>query len=126
MTPRDRYLAELVEAGCALRLPELTRGAWPDALYRIHDRQGVGVLALGGDALSEPQRDALLRFRFAQYLDVGLVDAELVRRERLDKEPVAPTEPATVDFVAFSSADGRLLAAACGARRTTRHHAAHA
>ena len=109
MTARDRYVAELVEAGCALRLPELTRGAWLDALYRIRDRRGVGVLALGSDALSEPQRDALLRFRFAQYLDVGFVDAELVHRERLEKEPAA-TEPAAVDFVAFRSTDGRLLA----------------
>ena len=75
MNARDRYVAELVEAGCALRLPELTRGRWPDALYRIRDRQGVGVLALGSGALSEHQRDALLRFRFAQYLDVGFLDA---------------------------------------------------
>jgi Cyclic nucleotide-binding domain len=110
MNARDRYVAELVEAGCALRLPELTRGRWPDALYRLRDRHGVGVLALGGGALSESQRDALLRFRFAQYLDVGFVDAELVHGERLDKEPAAPTEPAAVDFVAFSSTNGRLLA----------------
>lgn len=110
MNARERYVAELVEAGCALRLPELTRGRWPDALYRLRDRRGVGVLALGGGALSEHQRDALLRFRFAQYLDVGFVDPELVHRERLDKEPAPATEPAAVDFVAFSSEDGRLLA----------------
>jgi hypothetical protein len=110
MNARDRYVAELVEAGCALRLPELARGRWPDALYRIRDRRGVGVLALGGDALSECQRDALLRFRFAQYVDVGFVDPELVHRERLEREPGPAIEPAAVDFVAFSSADGRLLA----------------
>jgi Cyclic nucleotide-binding domain len=110
MTPCDRYVAELVEAGCAVRLPELTRGPWPHALYRIRERRGVGVMALGGDSLSENQRDALLRFRFAQYLDVGFVDAELVHRERLEREPVPPNEPAAVNFVAFSSDDGRILA----------------
>lgn len=110
MTARDRYIAGVVEAGCAVRLPELARGPWPAALYRVRDRQGVGVMALPGTALTERQHDALLRFRFAQYLDVGFVDTELVHLRRLVREPVGDEERAAVNFVAFSSADGRVLA----------------
>ena len=107
---RDRYVEELVEAGSSVALPELTRGPWPEAVHRVEDRHGVGVMGLPTDALTEAQREALLRFRFAQYLAVGFVDRDLVYRERLEHEPAGAKEPDTIHLVAFSSDGGRLLA----------------
>lgn len=107
---RDRYVERLIEAGSAVFLPELARGPWRDAIFRVRDRRGVGVMALPQDALTESQRRALLRFRFAQYLAVGFIDPDLAYRERLEHEPAGAGEPAAVDFVAYSSGDGRILA----------------
>jgi CRP-like cAMP-binding protein len=107
---RDRYVERLIDAGSTVFLPELARGPWRDALFRVCDRRGVGVMALPQDALTEPQLRALLRFRFAQYLAVGFVDPDLAYRERLEHEPAGAGEPAAVNFVAFSSGDGRILA----------------
>jgi hypothetical protein len=107
---RDEYVEGLIEAGSRLALPDLATGSWPDAIHRIRDRQGVGVLALPSHALPEDLNDALQRFRFAQYLAVGFIDPEVVYRERLEREPAGAPEPRTVNIVAFSPADGRLLA----------------
>ena len=107
---RDRYVEGLVQAGSASALPEFTRGSWPDAIYRVRDRRGVGVLGLPTSALTDAQRETLLRFRFAQYLAVGFVDPDVVYGERLEHEPPGPAELATVNFVAFARVDGRVLA----------------
>jgi hypothetical protein len=106
----DRYAERLVQAGSAIALPELTKGAWPHALYRVRDRHGVGVIALRGDAVTADQERALLRFRFAQYMAAGFIDPELAHRSQMDEEPLVEPEPATVNCIAFSSQDGRLLA----------------
>jgi hypothetical protein len=105
-----RYLEQLVEMGSAIALPELTRGRWPGALYRVPDRNGVAVIALPGAALAEEQERALLRFRFAQYLAAGFVDPGLAYRERMRQEPLSEPEPETVNCVAVSCRDGRVLA----------------
>jgi len=107
---RNRYVERLIDSGCDISLPELTKGGWTKALYSVRDRRGVGVMALATADLSDRQRHALLRFRFAQYLAVGFVDRDVVWRERLEQEPVSDEERDTVNFVAFSSADGRILA----------------
>jgi hypothetical protein len=107
---RDRYVEKLVETGSSVTLPELTRGRWPEAVHRVRDRHGVGVMALPTSALTEAQREALLRFRFAQYLAVGFVDRDLAYRRRLEHEPLDPAEPGAIHLVAFSSDGGRLLA----------------
>ena len=105
-----RYLERLVDEGSAVALPELTRRPPPDALYHLPDRDGVGVLAITGSALTEEQERALLRFRFAQYAAAGFVDPELAHRCRMTHEPLAKPEPDTVNCLAFSARDGRLLA----------------
>ena len=107
---QDRYVEELIETGSSLALPELTRGPWPEAVYRVRDRRGIGVIALPARALTESQCESLLRFRFAQYLAVGFVDRELVYRERLEHEPAGAAEPEAIHLVAFSSDGGRVLA----------------
>jgi hypothetical protein len=107
---RDAYVEELIEAGSSVALPELVRGSWPDAVHRVHDRRGVGVIGLPTSALTGAQRDALLRFRFAQYLAVGFVDRDVVHRDGLEREPADDAEQGTIHLIAYSSADGRLLA----------------
>jgi CRP-like cAMP-binding protein len=105
-----RYGRQVVEAGSAIALPELTRTCCPAALYRVRDRHGVGVIALPGGALTEGHERALLQFRFAQYLAAGFVDPELAHRRRMRTEPLSEPEPDTISCVAFSYRDGRVLA----------------
>ena len=88
----------------------LERGG-PKPIHRVRDRQGVSVVAVRTAALAAAERDALLRFRFAQYLDVGFVDADVAHRQRLAREPSTPGDSRSVDCMALSSRDGRLLAA---------------
>lgn len=104
------YRESLVETGSAIAMPELTRGRWPAALYRVRERNGVGVIALERAALTEDQERKLLQFRFAQYLAAGFVDSELAHRHRMDREPLSEPEPETVNCLAFSARDGRVLA----------------
>lgn len=106
----ERYSERLVDEGSRIALPELTGDGWPDALHRVRDRSDVGVIALPGAALDEHQERALLRFRFAQYLAAGFVDPELAWRRRMRHEPLANPEPETVNCIAFSPGDGRVLA----------------
>jgi Cyclic nucleotide-binding domain len=108
MTGRERYLERVVADGCSIRLPQL-RAERAGVLHR-GDRGGVGVVALRAEAVSAEERDALLRFRFAQYLAVGFVDPELARGERLVRDPGGPDAPGSVDCVAFDADDGLLLA----------------
>ena len=110
MTAAAGYLERVVEDGSALALPELTRGRPRDALYHLAGREGVGVLAIESAALTDEQQEALLRFRFAQYAAAGFIDPELAWRHRLTHEPLAEPEPATVNCVAYSARDGRMLA----------------
>jgi methyltransferase (TIGR00027 family) len=113
MNARDRYVERLVEEGSAIALPEL-RAASADALYRVLDRGGVGVVAIPEPALVERQLDALARFGFAQYMAAGFIDREVAFRERLDQMPLAAyTSPDTVHFVVFAAATGELLASMC-------------
>jgi CRP-like cAMP-binding protein len=107
---RDRYVDGLIKAGSAVALPEFTRDSWSNALYRVRDRQGVGVVVVSSSDLSERQRHALQRFEFAQYLAVGFIDRDIVFRERLEHEPSGSTERPTVHCVAFSSQNGSVLA----------------
>jgi hypothetical protein len=106
----SRYLERLVEEGSAIALPELTRGRWPGALYRLRDRNGIGAMAIPSAALDGRQERALLRFRFAQYAAAGFVDPRLACRHRMRHEPLAAPEPDTVNCLAYSVRDGRLLA----------------
>jgi hypothetical protein len=109
MSACDRYRERLVAAGCSIRLPQL-RAERRGVLQRVRDRRGVSVVALRTEAIRADERDALLRFRFAQYLEVGFIDAQLAARERLVRDPAGNDTPGTVECVALDAADGLLLA----------------
>ena len=82
------YVEDLVEEGSAIALPELTRGRWPAALYRLANRGGIGTIAIPSACLTEEQEEALLRFRFAQYMAAGFVDPRLAARDGMRREPM--------------------------------------
>lgn len=128
-TSSEAYVRELIEGARTAAIPELVTGAWSAALHRVHDRGGVGVIAVAASSLNDAQRAMLHRFVVAQYLDAGLLDAELTFQQRLGDESVSQEAVDTVHIVAFSSDDGRLLgslsllappSAPSGARMTTR------
>jgi methyltransferase (TIGR00027 family) len=111
---RDRYVDDLIDAGSSIALPELCARSVPDALYRVRERGGLGVVAMPELALDERQLDTLARFRFAQYLAAGFVDRDVACRERIDRSPLATYSSAdTVHFIAFDAGTGALLASMC-------------
>ena len=110
MTGRERYLEGVVAAGCSIRLPRLAAERRTGVIHRVRNRRGVSVVAVRAEAVDPDERDALARFRFAQYLDVGFIDAELAHHRRLVCDPGGPDAPGSVDCVAFDAADGLLLA----------------
>jgi hypothetical protein len=105
-----RYAEQVAAAGCSIRLPRLGTERRAGIVHRVRGRCGVSVVALRTETVGADERDALLRFRFAQYLDVGFVDARLAQRERLVRDPGGPDAPGSVDCVAFDASDGLLLA----------------
>jgi hypothetical protein len=107
--PRRQYLQRLVEEGSAVAIPEFADGAWPDALYRVRDRGGVGVLVLRRSTLAPDQRTALQRFQMAQYMAAGFMDPEILFQQRIEYDAWPAGRPG-VHAVAFSAADGGILA----------------
>ena len=107
--PSDRYAAGLIDAACAASMPELGAGSWPDALYRVGERNGVGVIGLPVRALDDAQLATLRRFRFAQYLDAGYIDIDIAYEQGVAEDPRADEHLDTVYFLAYASQDGRLL-----------------
>src|SRR3954447_1842310 len=110
---RDRYTQELIERGSSIELPELRGDSLPEALYHLHDRGGVDVAAVQESALDEHQLDALSRFRFAQYLAAGLIDADVAFAQRLDHDDAVADTTDAVHFVASAAGSGQLLASVC-------------
>jgi methyltransferase (TIGR00027 family) len=113
----DRYAEKLIAAGSSISLPELRGGALSDALYGVADRQGLDVVAVPERALDERQREALARFRFAQYLAAGFIDRDVAFSRRLDHDVLADattsTSEDTIHFVVSATSTGELLASMC-------------
>jgi CRP-like cAMP-binding protein len=104
-----QYLERLVESGSAIEIPELAQDMWPAALYQVRDRGGVSVLVLRTSTLTPDQRNALLRFQFAQYAAAGFMDEEIMFGRRLEYD-AWPSPRSGVHSVAFSASSGRILA----------------
>ena len=104
----DSYVAGLVDAAAAIRLPELFQREHPDAVFTVPNRGGVTVTALRTTSLTEEQLVALMRFRMAQYLEVNFVDANIVYERRLEHEPLEGAKPNDIHVLAGTS-DGEIL-----------------
>ena len=105
----DVFAEEVIRAGAAVRLPSLLRTPPRSALYHVADRHGVAVVAVPTTSLSRPDLDALLRFRFAQYLEIGFVDRDLAWRRGLRAEPADAVAPGDLHVIAGVPATGEIL-----------------
>jgi hypothetical protein len=103
------YFRQAMTAGAAVRLPTLLRTPPRGALYHRPDRHGVAVVAVPTTSLRGGDLDALLRFRFAQYLGIGFIDRRLAYTERMFSEPASVVFPGDLHLVAGVPATGEIL-----------------
>lgn len=104
----QRHAAAVMEAAGTIRLRELF-GDPAGAIYHLADRHGISVTAVRTRALDHEQLVALMRYRLAQYLAIGFVDAERVYREHLHHEPLDHVAPDDVHVVAGDAETGELV-----------------
>jgi len=104
-----QYVQRLIDDVAQLRLPELFTGDYPDARYRIKNRNGVSVVALPTTSLTPEQHIKLMRYRLAQYLSVGFIDPEMVYQKRLEHEPLTNLRPRDAHYIATSVDGGEIL-----------------
>jgi hypothetical protein len=105
----EDYARALVDAAVRVRLPELFREHVPGALYQMRDRHGVSTVVMPTTALSEEQITGLLRFRLAQYLLAGFLDAAELRRLGLQHEPRSGIGDQDIHVIACTSDTGEIL-----------------
>jgi CRP-like cAMP-binding protein len=105
----DLFAEDVIRAAAAIRLPSLVRTPPPGTLYHVFDRHGVSVVAVPTTSLSPGQIDALLRFRFAQYLDIGFVDRRLAALRGLRAEPADAVGPGDLHVIAAAASSGEIL-----------------
>lgn len=103
------FCREIVAAGAAVRLPSLLRQPPPDALYHQPGRHGIAVVAVATTGLPRDAIDALLRFRLAQYLDIGFIDPQAVYQQQMRTEPAAVVQQGDIHLVAGVAATGEVL-----------------
>lgn len=104
-----RFIRQTVLDGSAVRLPRLLRTPPSDALYRHPDRHGVAVIAVAATSLRHSEVEALMRFRFAQYLELGFVDRHLAYSTKLRCEPRSGSALADIHVVAGVPETGEVL-----------------
>ena len=103
------FIDNLIETAAHARLPDLFTGEHPDALYRVHDRNGVSVLVVRTPQLSEEHLVKLMKYRLAQYLAVHFVDTDMIYQARMAYEPLSGVSPNDVHFIAGSVETGEIL-----------------
>jgi len=103
------FCRDVVAAGATVRLPALLSTPPPGTLYRQPERHGVTVVAVPTIALDPNVVDALLRFRLAQYLDIGFIDQQVVYEQRMRTEPASVVAPGDIHLVAGVPATGEVL-----------------
>jgi hypothetical protein len=105
----DRYIQLLMDDAARLRVPELLGAPHAAALYQVPNRGGVGVVALRTNSLSETQLSQLMSFRLAQYLLAGLIDPEVVYRERLRRDLTSSVSTRDIHVIAGVPQSGQIL-----------------
>jgi CRP-like cAMP-binding protein len=105
----DAFAAEVIRCGSAVRVPGLLASPPAGALYRVADRHGVAVTALPTTSLAGADVAALLRFRLAQYLDIGFVDRQVACARQMRAEPESIVGPGDVHVVAGVPGSGEIL-----------------
>jgi hypothetical protein len=91
----DSFAQEVILAGTRVRLRSLLSAPPTGALYHQPDRHGVAVVAVRAANLTAEDTAGLLRFRFAQYLDIGFVDRQLALTQVCAPSPPRSSRRAT-------------------------------
>lgn len=105
----DMFAEEVISHGAAVRVPGLLTSPPAGALYRVADRHGVAVAALPTTSLTRGEVASLLRFRLAQYLDIGFVDRQVAYVRQMRTEPESLVAPGDVHVVAGVPGTGEIL-----------------
>jgi CRP-like cAMP-binding protein len=103
------FVRALIDAAAHARLPDLFSGDYPDALYRVPDRNGVSVLVVRTPQVAEEHLAKLMRYRLAQYLAVNFVDVDMIYEARMEYEPLSGVSPNDVHLIAGSVETGEIL-----------------
>ncbi len=105
----DAFAEEVISRGTAVRVPGLLASPPAGALYRVAGRHGVAVAALPTTSLTRDEVASLLRFRLAQYLDIGFVDRQVAYARQMRTEPESVAAPGDVHVVAGVPGTGEIL-----------------
>ena len=105
----DGYIAGLVEAAAAIRLPELWAKPHPKAIYTVANRGGIGVTVLRTSDLTDDQVVALMQYRLAQYIEANFVEPNVVYERRLTHEPLENLNRDDIHVIAGAVDDGEIL-----------------
>src|SRR5262245_38384018 len=97
----DAFFRRLLDKSARQRLPELfTSSPHGDALYHIHDRGGVSVVALRTSSLTHDQLIQIMTYRLAQYVMLGYVNNSTVYEAGLEYEPLEYVDPDDIHVIA--------------------------
>jgi hypothetical protein len=105
----DAFAGEVIRSGAAVRVPGLLGAPREGALYRVAGRHGVAVTALPTTSLTGDEVNGLLRFRLAQYLDIGFVDRQVACARDMRSESPAAVAPGDVHVIAGVPGTGEIL-----------------
>jgi hypothetical protein len=103
------YAKNLLGAAANQRLPELFSARHPGAIYYLPNRNGISLVVLRSTDLSEDQLIKLLKYRLAQYIAVGFVDAQMVYEAQMEHEPLDKVALGDVHYIAGSPETGEIL-----------------
>jgi hypothetical protein len=104
------FAERLLARATALRVPALFGRHHPEAVYEVRNRNGLSVLVLPTEALTEDELSAILSFRLAQYVAAGFVDVAALYDRGVDREPLSSIPRTDLHVIAGTARDGELLA----------------
>ncbi len=105
----DAYIQRLIDEASAQRLPGLFADETIDAIYRLHNRNGISVIAVRTTQLTEEYLLQIMSFRFGQYLAAGYLNTELIHDQRLKNEPLSGVSAGDIHVIAASAETGEIL-----------------
>ena len=105
----DTYIRGLIDAAGTQRVPGLFADDRIDAIYRLHNRSGISVIAERTTKLNEECLLQIMSFRFGQYLAAGYLNTGLVHDLSLKYEPLSSVSAGDIHVLAGSAETGEIL-----------------
>ena len=105
----DAHIQRVIDEASAQRLPGLFADDRIDAMYRLHNRNGISVIAVRTTQLTEEYLLQIMSFRFGQYLAAGYLNTELIHDQRLKNEPLSGVSDGDIHVIAASAETGEIL-----------------